>query len=59
MYFQTWQPVKTHIEKYLKIKETAEETIYFSEYDSEASENIITTQRKVTVFQNKQDYTKL
>ena len=34
--FQTWQPVKTHIEKDLKIKETEEEPIYFSEYNSEA-----------------------
>ena len=46
--FQTWQPVKTHIEKYLKIKETAEEPIYFSEYNSEALETIITTQRTLT-----------
>ena len=40
-----------HIEKYLKIKETSEEPIYFSEYNSEALEKIIDTQRKITEYQ--------
>ncbi len=43
----------------MKIKETAEEPIYFSEYNSEALETIITTQRKVTEFQKKQEHKKL
>ena len=43
----------------MKIKETAEEPIYLSEYDSEALENIITTQRKVPDFRKKQEHTKL
>ena len=49
--FQTWQPVKSHIEKDLKIRETDEEKLYFSEYNPEALENIIDTQKKVTEFQ--------
>ena len=57
--FQTWQPVKTHIEKDLKIKDTEEEPIYFSEYNSEALEKIIDTQRKITEYQKKQEHKKL
>ena len=57
--FQTWQPVKSHIEKDLKIRETDEEKLYFSEYNPEALENIIDTQKKVTEFQKKQDHKKL
>ena len=57
--FQTWQPVKTHIEKDLKIKDTEEEPIYFSEYNSEALEKIISTQRKITESQKKQEHQKL
>jgi hypothetical protein len=57
--YQTWKPVKDHIEKDLKITETDEETIYFSEYNSEALEKIITTQRKITEYQKKQDHKKL
>ena len=53
--FPTWQPVQTHMEKDLKIKETAEEPIYFSEYDSQALENIITTQRKITEYQKQKN----
>ena len=51
--FQTWQPVKTYIEKDLKIRHTEEEPIYFSEYNPEALETIISTQRKVTEYQKK------
>ena len=55
--FQTWQPVKTRIEKDLKIKETEKEPIYFSEYNSEALEKIIDTQRKITEYQKNKNIT--
>jgi len=57
--FQTWQPVKTYIEKDLKIRHTEEEPIYFSEYNPEALEHIISTQRKVTEYQKKENHKKL
>jgi len=57
--FQTWAPVKKHIEEDLKIKHTDEEPIYFSEYDPEALEHIINTQRKVVEYQKKEDYKRL
>ena len=57
--YQTWEPVKTYIEKDLKIKHTEEEPIYFSEYNSEELEKIINTQRKVTEFQKKENHKKL
>ena len=57
--YQTWEPVKTYIEKDLKIKHTTEEPIYFSEYNSEELEKIINTQRKVTEFQKKKNHKKL
>ena len=57
--YQTWEPVKTYIEKDLKIKHTEEEPIYFSEYNSEELEKIINTQKKVTEFQKKENHKKL
>ena len=49
----TWEPVKKHIEKDLKIKHSKEEPIYFSEYNNEALLEIIDTQKKVIEYQKK------
>ena len=43
----TWIPVKEYIRKELKVEDTEEEPIYFSEYDPAQLENIITTQHKI------------
>ena len=43
----TWLPVKEYIRKELKVEDTEEEPIYFSEYDPAQLENIITTQHKI------------
>ena len=43
----TWLPVKEYIRKELKVQDTEEEPIYFSEYDPAQLENIITTQHKI------------
>jgi hypothetical protein len=51
--FQTWKPIKDYIEKEMGVKHTEEEPIYFSEYNPEALDKIINTQRKVTEHQKK------
>ena len=43
----TWLPVKEYIKKELKVEDTEEEPIYFSEYDPSQLEKIITTQHKI------------
>jgi hypothetical protein len=55
----TWEPVKKHIEKDLKIKHSKEEPIYFSEYNNEALLEIIDTQKKVIEYQKKENYKRL
>jgi ABC-type dipeptide/oligopeptide/nickel transport system ATPase component len=57
--YQTWKPVKDHIQNDLKLTETDKETFYFSEYMSEELEKIIDTQRKITEYQKKQEHKKL
>ena len=44
----TWQPVKSYIEKNMKVQHTDKEPIYFDHYDPEALNNIIDTQHKIT-----------
>ena len=44
---------KKYIENDLKIKNTEEDPIYFSEYDAEGLSKIIENQRKVTEYQKK------
>ena len=44
----TWGPVKSYIEKHMKVKHTAEEPIYFDHYDPAALANILETQHKIT-----------
>ena len=46
----TWKPVKDYIEKHMKVKNSAEEPIYFDHYDPEALANILETQHKITQF---------
>jgi hypothetical protein len=54
----SWQPVKQYIEKNLKI-DPEQEQIYFDHYDSDALENIISTQHKITNYMKKNNSTKL
>ena len=44
--YQTWKPVKDYIEKDLKLKESKDDKFYYQEYDAEALEKIIDTQKK-------------
>ena len=37
----TWKPVKDYIQKEMKVEDSDEEPIYFSEYEPSALENII------------------
>jgi hypothetical protein len=46
----TWRPVKEYIEKHMKVKNTAEEPIYFDHYNPDALANILDTQHKITNF---------
>ena len=46
----TWGPVKTYIEKHMKVRNTSQEPIYFDHYDPEAQANILETQHKITNF---------
>ena len=55
----TWRPVKDYVEKHTKVKNTAEEPIYFDHYNPEDLENILTTQRKITNFLKKRGDKKL
>ena len=57
--FQTWQPVKKHIQQDLNLIETAEDPFYFSEYNPTALYNILETQRKIVEHQKKQNHKKL
>jgi hypothetical protein len=57
--FQSWAPVKEYIKNDLKLNETEEEQFYFSEYDAQALNNIIDTQRKIIEHQKKQNDKKL
>ena len=54
----TWGPVKTYIEKRMKVWNTTEKPIYFDHYDPEALANILETQHKITIFQKKIGATK-
>ena len=54
--YQTWKPVKDYIEKEMGVKHTEEEPIYFSEYDPEALNKIISEQRKVSEHQKKENH---
>ncbi len=44
----TWGPVKTCLEKRMKVKNTTEEPIFFDHYDPEALANVLETQSKIT-----------
>ena len=55
----TWGPVKNYIEKHMKVKNTAEEPIYFDHYDPDALANILETQHKITNFLKKRGDKKL
>ena len=55
----TWAPVKNYIEKHMKVRNTAEEPIYFDHYDPEALANILETQHKITQFLQKRGDKKL
>ena len=44
----TWVPVKTYVGKRMKVRNTAEEPIYFDHYDPEALANTLETQHKIT-----------
>ena len=43
----TWVPVKPYIEDVMKVKETDDEKLYFSDYNPDDLENIISTQSKL------------
>ena len=51
----TWRPVKDYIEKHMKVKNTAEEPIYFDHYDPECLANILETQRKINNFSRREE----
>ena len=55
----TWRPVKDYMGKHMKVKNSAEEPIYFDHYDPEALANILETQHKITNFLKKRGDTKL
>ena len=42
----TWRPVKEYIEKHMKVRNTAEEPIYFDHYVPEALANIFSASLK-------------
>jgi hypothetical protein len=52
----TWTPVKKYITHDMKAVETADDKFYFSEYDPEALEHIIDTQKKVTDYMKTNKY---
>jgi hypothetical protein len=49
----TWKPVKTYIEKHMKVKDTEEDPIYFDHYNAEALATILENQHKITNFLKK------
>ena len=55
----TWVPVKKYIEDVMKVKETDDEKLYFSDYNPDDLEKIISTQSKLILQQKKQKDTKL
>jgi hypothetical protein len=52
----TWIPAKKYIEEDMKATEADGERFYFSEYDPEALDKIIDSQRKVTDYMKKHKY---
>ena len=52
-------PVKKYIEDVMKVKEGEEEKIYFSDYNPDDLENIISTQSKLILQRKKQKQTSL
>ena len=52
--YQTWKPVKDHIQNDLKLTETDDEQFYYSEYNSEALSKIIETQKQIIEYQKNQ-----
>jgi len=56
---QTWIPVKSYIEKQMKVQNTDEEPIYFDHYDPEALTRILDTQHKITNYLKKRGDKKL
>ena len=56
---QTWAPVKSYIEKHMKVKNTDEDPIYFDHYDPDALTRILDTQHKITNFLKKRGDKKL
>ena len=55
----TWRPVKSYIEKHMKVKNTTEEPIFFDHYNPDALGNILDTQHKITNFLKKRGDKKL
>jgi len=52
----TWLPVKEYIEKYMNVKHTKEEPIYFQDYNPEELAQVIDTQHKVIDYMKKQKH---
>ncbi len=55
----TWVPVKKYIEDVMKVKESEDEKLYFSDYNPDDLEKIISTQSKIILQQKKQKQTTL
>jgi hypothetical protein len=55
----TWNPVKKYIEQDMKLQETDDEKFYYSEYNPEALEEIISNQHKIIKYMKNQGQTKL
>mgnify|MGYP003642016498 FL=1 len=55
----TWEPVKDYIQKQMKVENTDEDPIYFSEPNMSALENIIETQHQIIKYMKTQEHTKL
>jgi hypothetical protein len=50
----TWIPVKSYIEKEMKVKHTKEEPIYYDHYNPDDLAKVIDTQHKVIEYMKKQ-----
>ena len=53
----TWVPVKKYIEYVMKVKESEDDKLYFSDYNPDDLEKIISTQSKIILQQKKQKQT--
>ena len=55
----TWDPVKLHIEKDLKLRESEDDQFYFDNYDDHALEKIIANQKKLIEYMKTKKHRKL